>query len=121
MSAAKKRAIDILADNFDLNHRRKFELIIDEVHLMDLYFKPITRADRLEVQGQAGTDEAMKVSTYMLIRKAENEDGSKAFALGDLANLRRLPEKILNQLELFLFGLDESGNPTVEYGDAKND
>ena len=83
MAAAKKRAIDVLANSFDLNKRRKYELIVDEVHLMDLYFKPITRADRLEVQGQAGTDEAMKVSTYMLIRKAENEDGSKAFSIGD--------------------------------------
>ena len=123
MAAATKRAIDVLTDNFDLNQRRKYELIVNEKHIMDLYFKPVTRADRLEVQGQAGTEEAMKMSTYMLIRKAENEDGSKAFALGDLAALRRLPEQILNELELFLFGVDESGNPIapLEVAEAKKD
>ena len=114
MSTAKKRPIDILSGSFDLNRRRKYELIVDEVHLMDLYFKPITRADRLDVQGQAGTDDAMKMSTYMLIRKAENEDGTKTFVLGDLAALRRLPEKILNELELFLFGINEEGEPSIE-------
>lgn len=118
MAAAKKRTIEILEDAFDLNYRRKFELIVNEKHLADLYFRPVTRADRLEVQGQVGDDDAMKMATYMLIRKAQLENGEKAFSLGDLAKLRRLPEKVLNDLELFMFGVDEKGNPLQ---DAKND
>jgi len=114
-----QRAADILSAAFDMNSRRKYELIIDEKHLLDLYFKPITRADRLAVQGRAGTDEAIKMSTYMLIEKAELEDGTKAFSIGEVAALRRLPEQILNELELFLFGVDENGNPTFE--EAKKD
>jgi hypothetical protein len=44
------------------------------------------------------------VSTQLLCQLAQKEDGSKMFALADAVNLQRmLPEKVLNDLELFLF------------------
>jgi hypothetical protein len=49
---------------------------------------------------------------------AELEDGSKAFASADAAKLQRqLPESVLNELELFLFGV--GGDAELE--EAKND
>jgi hypothetical protein len=48
---------------------------------------------------------------------AEREDGSKAFASADVPKLQReLPEKILNELELFLFDLEEE-----KVDESKND
>ena len=45
----------------------------------------------------------------MLCQIAELEDGTKAFASADVAKLQReLPERVLNELELFLFGLGEA-------------
>jgi hypothetical protein len=85
---------------------------------MDLYFKPITRADRKKATTLAGSDEALEISTQMLCQMAELEDGTKAFAPADAAKLQReLPERVLNELELFLFGL--GGEPSIE--EAKND
>ena len=123
MAATQKRAIDILTEAFDANQRTKFELDVDGEIKFSFYFKPITRADRLEVNGQGGSDDAIKMTTLMLIKKAENEDGTKAFQIGDLAALRRLPEKILNQMELALFGVDKDGNPVeqLELEAAKKD
>ena len=123
MAATQKRAIDILTEAFDANRRTKFELDVDGKIAFSFYFKPITRADRLEINGQGGSDDAIKMTTLMLIKKAENEDGTKAFQLGDLAALRRLPEKILNQMELALFGVDKDGNPIeqLEIEVAKKD
>ena len=123
MAATQKRAIDILTESFDANRRTKFELDIDGEIKFSFYFKPITRSDRLEVNGQGGSDDAIKMTTLMLIKKAENEDGSKCFQIGDLAALRRLPEKILNQMELALFGVDKDGNPVeqLELEVAKKD
>ena len=44
------------------------------------------------------------VSTQLLCQLSQKEDGSKMFALADAVNLQRmLPEKVLNDLELFLF------------------
>jgi len=123
MAAIQKRAIDILTESFDANQRTKFELDVDGEVKFSFYFKPITRADRLEVNGQGGADDAIKMTTLMLIKKAENEDGTKCFQIGDVASLRRLPEKILNQMELALFGVDKDGNPIqqLELEAAKKD
>jgi hypothetical protein len=117
--SAKNRTVDLLVEAFDLNQRRKFELknAAGEV-VVDLYFKPITRADRKKAQSLAGTDEALDISTQMLCQMAELEDGTKAFAAADAAKLQRqLPESVLNDVELFLFGL----NQEVDLEDAKNE
>ena len=117
--SANNRTVDLLVEAFDLNQRRKFELknAAGDV-VVNLYFKPITRADRKKAQSLAGTDEALDISTQMLCHMAELEDGSKAFAAADAAKLqRKLPESVLNDLELFLFGL----NQEADLDDAKND
>lgn len=109
---ATQRPVDLLAGAFDLNQRRKFSIKNDAGDtVLDLYFKPITRADRKRATTLAGTDEALDVSTQMLCQIAELENGTKAFAPADAAKLQReLPERVLNELELFLFGLgDDAG------------
>jgi hypothetical protein len=117
--SGKNRTVDLLVEAFDLNQRRKFDLKNEagEV-LVSLYFKPITRADRKKAQSLSGSEEALDVSTQMLCQMAELEDGSKAFASADAPKLQRqLPETVLNELELFLFGVGEE----AELDEAKND
>ncbi len=116
---AGNRTVDLLVGAFDLNQRRKFELKNAEgKKVVDLFFKPITRADRKKAQALSGTDEALDISTQMLCQMAELEDGTKAFASADVAKLQRqLPENVLNDLELFLFGLGDN----ADLQDAKND
>lgn len=99
----------MLVGAFDLSQRRKF-IIKNEAGdpVLDLYFRPITRADRKRAQSLATSEEALDISTQMLCQLAELEDGSKAFASGDAAKLQHeLPESLLNELELFLFGVGE--------------
>lgn len=117
--AAQKRTVDLLADAFDLNQRRKFTLKnADGQKVVDLFFKPITRADRKKAQGLAGTEEALDISTQLLCQMAELEDGGKAFAAADAVKLQRqLPESVLNEIELFLFGVGEDAG----LDEAKND
>jgi len=116
---ANGRTVDLLVEAFDLNQRRKFELkdAAGEI-IVNLYFKPITRADRKKAQSLAGTEEALDISTQMLCQMAELEDGTKAFAPADAPKLQRqLPETVLNELELFLFGLGDE----ADLEEAKND
>ena len=116
---ASQRPVDLLTGAFDLNQRRKFSIknAAGEA-VLDLYFKPITRADRKRATTLAGSDEALEISTQMLCQMAELEDGSKAFAAAGAAKLQReLPESVLNELELFLFGL--GGDESLE--EAKKD
>ena len=119
MPANNQRPVDLLTGAFDLNQRRKFSVTNDAGDaVLDLYFKPITRADRKKATTLAGSDEALEISTQMLCQMAELEDGTKAFAPADAAKLQReLPERVLNELELFLFGL--GGEASME--EAKKD
>jgi len=116
---ANARTVDLLVEAFDLNQRRKFELKNDDGEvIVNLFFKPITRADRKKASSLAGSDEALDISTQMLCRMAELEDGTKAFAPADAAKLQRqLPETVLNELELFLFGVGEEAG----LDEAKNE
>jgi len=116
---ATERTVDLLVGAFDLNQRRKYELKNEAGDkVVDLYFKPITRADRKKAQSHAGSEEALVISTQMLCQMAELEDGSKAFAAADAEKLqRKLPESVLNDIELFLFGIGEEAG----LDDAKND
>ena len=115
---ATQKTIDLLVNSFDLNERRKFTLNkADGTPLVDLYFKQITRSNRIKVQALANSDDALKQSTIMLCEMAELENGEKAFAHADHVKLQReLPETVLNDLELFLFGL---ANEDIE--EAKKD
>ena len=107
-----KRNVDLITEAFAdvMNIRRKFELKKpDGTLLKELYFKPLTRFDRIQAQAYAGTDEALAVSTRLLCQLAENEDGSKAFASADAENLKRfIPESVLNDLELFMMDIQLS-------------
>lgn len=117
--ATSSRPVDLLIGAFDLNQRRQFNIKKEDgTVVLSLYFKPITRADRKRATALAGSDEALEISTQMLCHMAELEDGTKAFAAAEAAKLQReLPESVLNELELFLFGLG-AAEPLEE---AKND
>ena len=116
---ATKRTADVLLEAFqdEMTERRKFDVknSKNEV-IMTLYFKPITRFDRVRAQQLAGSEEALNVSTQLLCQMAEKEDGTLAFDMSDAPILQRqLPEKVLNDLELFL------NNITLDIDTAKKE
>ena len=103
---ASQRTADILLGAFkdEMVTRRKFDLKNSEGKLITtIYFKPITRYARVRAQQLAGSDDALVISTQLLCQMAEKEDGTPAFDMSDAPILQRsLPEKVLNDLELFL-------------------
>ena len=105
----QKRTIDLLTESYkdQMTARRKYEFKNKNGEkIVDLFFKPLTRDDRVRAQAAANTDDALTISTYLLCKNAENEDGSKAFSPADAPNLQReLPESVLNEIELFMFDI----------------
>tara|TARA_Y100000114_G_C11507582_1_gene207436 strand:- start:67 stop:420 length:354 start_codon:yes stop_codon:yes gene_type:complete len=103
---ATERTADILLGAFqdEMVNRKKFEVKDKKGKIVTtLYFKPITRYARVRAQQLAGSDDALVISTQLLCQMAEKEDGSPAFDMSDAPMLQRqLPEKVLNDLELFL-------------------
>ena len=105
-----KRNVDLITEAFGevMSNRRKYELKKPNGELLkELYFPPLTRFDRMQAQAATGTDDALAISTRLLCQLAQNEDGTKAFHSADAENLKRfLPEKVLNDIELFLFEIN---------------
>ena len=105
-----KRNVDLITEAFAdvMSNRRKYELKKPNGDLLkELYFPPLTRFDRMQAQAATGTDDALAISTRLLCQLAQNEDGTKAFHSADAENLKRfLPEKVLNDIELFLFEIN---------------
>tara|TARA_R100000329_G_scaffold125743_1_gene104302 strand:- start:454 stop:807 length:354 start_codon:yes stop_codon:yes gene_type:complete len=103
---ASQRTADILLGAFkdEMVTRRKFEVKDSKGEVkLTLYFKPITRYARVRAQQLAGSDDALVISTQLLCQMAEKEDGTPAFDMSDAPILQRsLPEKVLNDIELFL-------------------
>ena len=85
-----KRTVDIITEAFSdvMSNRRKYELELTNGKKIDIYFPPVTRYDRQRAQTSAGTDDALMVSTQLLCQLAQNEDGSKAFALADAIKVK---------------------------------
>ena len=112
------RTVDLLTTAFDVRERRHYELKNEAGQkIVDLYFRPLTRSDRIAANAATNSADALAISTRLLCQLAELENGTKAFALADPPKLQReLPEKVLNELELFLFGMD----PAPELGEVKN-
>ena len=114
-----QRTADLLIDAYkdEMTTRRKYELKDSSGKVLrTLYFPPITRFDRQKAQQLAGTDEALTVSTQLLCKMAQKEDGTLAFDMSDAPILQRsLPEKVLNDIELFLFDV------TLDLDTAKNE
>jgi hypothetical protein len=114
-----QRTADLLIGAYkdEMTARRKYELKDSSGKVLTtLYFPPITRFDRQKAQQLAGTDEALTVSTQLLCKMAQKEDGTLAFDMSDAPILQRsLPEKVLNDIELFLFDV------TLDLDTAKNE
>ena len=104
---ATQRSADVLLGAFqdEMVTRRKFDVKNSKNEIiMSLYFRPITRYARVKAQQLSGPNaDALVVSTQLLCQMAEKEDGTPAFDMSDAPMLQRqLPEKVLNDLELFL-------------------
>jgi hypothetical protein len=101
-----QRTADVLLGAFqdEMVSRRKFEVKNSKDKVVTtLYFKPITRYARVKAQQMANSDDALIISTQLLCQMAEKEDGTPAFDMSDAPMLQRqLPEKVLNEIELFL-------------------
>jgi len=114
-----ERTADLLISAYkdEMSTRRKFESKDKSGNvLFVLYFPPITRFDRQKAQTLAGSDEGLVVSTQLLCQTAQKEDGSQAFDMSDAQVLQRsLPEKVLNELELFMMNIE------VTVDEAKKD
>ena len=73
-AASKKSLADLWVSGFDLSNRRKYTLKNALwVEVADVYFRAITRSDRLLINSKGDSEAALQLRTRMLVHKAENK------------------------------------------------
>ena len=104
-----KRTVDLLTEAYKdvMSVRRKYELKApDGSVLKELYFPPLSRADRIRAQNSIKETDGLAISTALLCQTAQNENGTKAFHIADAEELKMfLPESVLNDLEIFMMDI----------------
>ena len=112
------RFIDLLkkADGWTSANRYPLEVKDGKGEVIGtLYFRPLTKAIRKKVASILAPKKGEEVNfsdfqsdfnTHVLIQLAENEDGSKAFSIGDFAFLTmEANANLLSQIEEFMFNV----------------
>ena len=112
------RATELLRNKFGVSQLYKHEVKAGDDVVLEVYWHPLTIAERESIQKKAGSDDAGDFALSLMIEKALDKDGKRLFADGERAALRRDVEAgILQEIQLAM--LNSGAESKVE--DAKSD
>ena len=112
------RATELLHNKFGVSQLYKHEVKAGDDVVLEVYWHPLTIAERESIQKKAGSDDAGDFALSLMIEKALDKDGKRLFADGERAALRRDVEAgILQEIQLAM--LNSGAESKVE--DVKSD
>ena len=112
------RATELLRNKFGVSQLYKHEVKAGDDVVLEVYWHPLTIAERESIQKKAGSDDAGDFALSLMIEKALDKDGKRLFADGERAALRRDVEAgILQEIQLAM--LNSGAVSKVE--DVKSD
>ena len=114
------RAIDRLKAAVSMKATRKSVALPDGSEF-EYWLSPMTMAERTKAQKVAKSDDATDMALQLLVAKAQDENGQRMFAPGDVAELRNsLPSSLVETLMLQLIGDMDLGDEEEEELDIKS-
>ena len=112
------RATELLRNKFGVSQLYKHEVKAGDDVVLEVYWHPLTIAERESIQKKAGSDDAGDFALSLMIEKALDKNGKRLFADGERAALRRDVEAgILQEIQLAM--LNSGAESKVE--DVKSD
>ena len=91
------RAAELLRNNFGVSQLYKHVVESDGEAILEVYWHPLTIAERESIQKKAGTDDAGDFALNLMIEKALDENGKRLFQDGEKAVLKNAVEAAVLQ------------------------
>ena len=95
------RASELLRNKFGVSQLYKHEVKDGDETVLEIYWHPLTIAEREPIQKKAGSDDATDFALGMMIEKALDEDGKRLFQDGERAVLKNaIDASVLQDIQL---------------------
>ena len=95
------RATELLRNKFGVSQLYKHEVKDGDEVVLEVYWHPLTIAERESIQKKSGSDDANDFALGMMIEKALDVDGKRLFQDGEKAQLRNAVDaSILQEIQL---------------------
>ena len=95
------RASELLRNKFGVSQLYKYEVKEGDETVLEIYWHPLTIAEREAIQKKAGSDDATDFALGMMIEKSLDENGKRLFQDGEKAVLKNAVEaSVLQEIQL---------------------
>ncbi len=111
------RATELLRNKFGISQLYKHEVKDGDEVVLEVYWHPITIAERESIQKKTGSDDANDFALGMMIEKALDADGKRLFQDGEKSQLKNAVDSAVLQ-EIQLAMLSSGANNKVEEAKA---
>tara|TARA_R110002020_G_scaffold316839_1_gene532193 strand:- start:2756 stop:3106 length:351 start_codon:yes stop_codon:yes gene_type:complete len=112
------RATELLRNKFGVSQLYKHEVKQDGETVLEVYWHPLTIAERESIQKSADSEDAGDFALGMMIRKALDVDGKRLFQDGERAVLKNSVEaSVLQEIQLAM--LSSGADSKVEEAKAE--
>lgn len=95
------RATELLRNKFGVSQLYKHEVKDGDETVLEIYWHPLTIAERESIQKKAGADDSGDFALSMMIEKALDVEGKRLFQDGEKAALRNaVAAEVLQEIQL---------------------
>jgi len=95
------RATELLRNKFGVSQLYKHEVMDGEEVVLEIYWHPLTIAERESIQKKVDSDDAGDFALGLMIEKALDKDGKRLFQDGERSVLRRDVEaNVLQEIQI---------------------
>jgi hypothetical protein len=95
------RASELLRNKFGVSQLYKYEVKDGDETVLEIYWHPLTIAEREAIQKKAGSEDANDFALGMMLEKSLDENGKRLFQDGEKAVLKNAVEAaVLQDIQL---------------------
>ena len=115
------RATELLRNKFGISQLYKHEVKDGDEVVLEVYWHPLTIAERESIQKKTGSDDANDFALGMMIEKALDVDGKRLFQDGEKAALKNAVDaSVLQEIQLAMLSSGSENKVEEAKADLKS-